>query len=89
MGGVECFVDDDPGYRDWLARHPDGFVINAERNPTAAYLMLHHAGCRTINGVPARGSTFTGDYIKVCGDQDELEGFARQLPESTHRHRAW
>jgi hypothetical protein len=33
----------------------------------------------TINGRPARGTTFTGDYAKVCGDRDELEGFAGQL----------
>jgi hypothetical protein len=79
MVGMERFVDDDPGYHDWLAHHPDGFVINTGRTPTAAYLMLHRAGCGTINGRPARGTTFTGDYAKVCGDRDELEGFARQL----------
>ncbi len=44
-GGMERFVDDDPGYLDWLARHPDGFVVNTGRTPTAAYLMLHRAGC--------------------------------------------
>jgi hypothetical protein len=79
MAGMDSFVDDDPGYRDWLARHPDGFVINTGRRPSAAYLMLHRAGCGTISGTPARGKTFTGDYAKVCGSQDELEGFARQL----------
>jgi hypothetical protein len=79
MGGVERFVDDDPGYLDWLARHPDGFVINTGRTPTAAYLMLHRAGCGSIGGKPARGTTFTGEYAKVCGDREELEGFARQL----------
>jgi hypothetical protein len=79
MGGVERFVDDDPGYLDWLAGHPDGFVINTGRTPTAAYLMLHRAGCGTISGRPARGTTFTGDYAKVCGDRRELEEFADQL----------
>lgn len=79
MGGVERFVDDDPGYFDWLARHPGGFVINTGRTPSAAYLMLHRAACATIRGRPARGATFTGEYAKVCGDRDELESFARQL----------
>ncbi len=79
MSGVERFVDDDPGYLDWLARHPGGFVINTGRTPSAAYLMLHRAACGTIRGRPARGTTFTGDYAKVCGDRDELEGFAHQL----------
>jgi hypothetical protein len=79
MAGMDRFVDDDPGYLHWLARHPDGFVINTGRTPSAAYLMLHRAGCGTITGRPARGTTFTGDYAKVCGDRQELEGFAHQL----------
>ena len=79
MSGMERFIDNDPGYLDWLARHPDGFVINTGRTPSAAYLMLHRAGCGTISGAPARGTTFTGDYVKVCGGRDELEGFAHQL----------
>jgi hypothetical protein len=28
MSGMQRFVDDDRGYRDWLDDHPDGFVIN-------------------------------------------------------------
>ena len=79
MTVMDSFVDDDPGYLDWLTRHPDSFVINTGRRPSAAYLMLHRASCGTISGTPARGKTFTGDYAKVCGGQDELEGFARQL----------
>jgi hypothetical protein len=79
MGGVEQFVDDDPGYLDWVARHPDGFVINTGRMPTVSYLMLHRAHCGTITGRPARGTTFTGDYAKVCGERGELEAFAQQL----------
>jgi hypothetical protein len=79
MAGMDRFVDDDPGYLDWVARHPDGFVVNTGRTPTASYLMLHRAVCGTITGRPAMGSTFTGDYAKVCGDRAELEGFARQL----------
>jgi hypothetical protein len=82
MVGMERFVDDDPGYLYWLAHHSDGFVINTGRTPTAAYLMLHRAGCGTINGRPARGTTFTGDYAKVCGDREELEESARQLLRS-------
>jgi hypothetical protein len=80
MCGVEHFVDDDSGYSDWLARHPDDFVINTGRTPTAAYLVMHRAGCGTISGRPASGATFTaGEYAKVCGRRDELEAFAREL----------
>jgi hypothetical protein len=73
------FVDDDVAYLGWLADHPEGFVLNTGRNPSAAYLMLHRASCGTIRGTPARGSTFTGDYSKVCGGREELDAFARQL----------
>lgn len=79
MSGMQRFVDDDRGYRDWLDHHPDGFVINTGRTPSTAYLMLHRASCGTITGTPARGTTFTGEYAKVCGERDELEEFARQL----------
>ena len=44
MSGMQRFIDDDRGYRDWLYDHPDGFVINTGRTPSAAYLMLHRAG---------------------------------------------
>jgi hypothetical protein len=79
MSGMQRFVDDDRGYLDWLDHHPDGFVINTGRTPSAAYLMLHRAGCGTITGTPAGGATFTGEYAKVCGEQNELEEFARHL----------
>lgn len=79
MIGMERFVDDDRGYLDWLEHHPDGFVINTGRTPSAAYLMLHRASCGTITGKPARGTTFTGEYAKVCGEQNELREFARDL----------
>jgi hypothetical protein len=79
MSGMQRFVDDDGGYLDWLDHHPEDFVINTGRTPSAAYLMLHRAGCGSITGTPARGSTFTGEYSKVCGGRNELEEFARHL----------
>jgi hypothetical protein len=79
MSSMRRFVDQDAAYLDWLAEHPDGFVINTGRKPSAAYLMLHRANCGTISGTPARGSTFTGDYVKVCGSQEELDAYAHEL----------
>jgi hypothetical protein len=79
IGNVEHFVDDDSAYLAWLADHPSGYVINTGRTPSAAYLMLHRADCHAIAGVAARGSTFTGDYSKVCGSQEELQAFATEL----------
>lgn len=75
---MRSFVDDDAGYQRWLATHLDGFVLNTERQPTATYLMLHRATCHTISGAPARGSRWTADYVKHCGNRNELERFACQ-----------
>jgi hypothetical protein len=47
--GLVTFVDDDPGYIQWVRDHPDGFVLNSYRRPTANYLVLHRARCYSIN----------------------------------------
>ena len=53
------FVDDHDSYLEWLVAHPEGFVINTERSPRAAYVMLHRSSCRTIGGTPTRGGQWT------------------------------
>jgi hypothetical protein len=58
---MEWFIDDDGSYTDWIARNPEGFVLNTYREPTPRYLKLHRATCRTINGHPARGVRWTAD----------------------------
>lgn len=83
---AELFRDDDAGYRGWTAAHPSGWVLNCFRKPTASYLKLHRADCRTITGVPARGGRWTVDYIKVCStDRDDIDPWA--LAESGGRPR--
>ena len=73
----EEFRDDDRGYLAWIADHPDGYVINILRSHSPANARLHHAGCWTISGEPARGGAWTGPYVKVCcGDRGELEQWA-------------
>lgn len=62
------FRDDDSGYQDWLAVHPDGYVINIGRSRSAAGARVHHAGCRTISGQNPRGGPWTGQYVKVCAE---------------------
>jgi len=65
---VQCFIDDDDSYVRWLDGHPEGFVLNAERNPTPDYLVLHRASCSTISRLqPGATRWTTGDYIKLCG----------------------
>jgi hypothetical protein len=71
------FRDDDAGYLAWLAAHPDGYVINIARSPSATEARVHHAGCRTISGQIPRGGAWTGPYVKVCAEQlAELEQWA-------------
>jgi hypothetical protein len=60
--------DDDAAYLDWISAHSGGFVLNADRNPNAAFVVLHLAGCSSISGLPANGRSWTADYLKVCSD---------------------
>lgn len=75
---VAVFEDgDDDGYRTWITTHRGGYVINIEKtyNPSRAF--LHQATCHTINGEPARGDVFVGDYVKVCAvRRGELDDWA-------------
>jgi hypothetical protein len=64
---MEQFRDDDRGYLCWGAAHADGYVLNIQRSLSMNDARLHSASCHTITGQPARGRTWTGPYIKVCG----------------------
>ena len=64
----ERFANDESGYAAWLRQHPLGFVVNCDPKPRASYIVAHRASCSTISGRPARGSTFTTPYMKVCSD---------------------
>jgi hypothetical protein len=74
---MQRYTDDDDSYLSWIAQHPDGFVVNTDRNPNPNYLVLHRSTCRTISGRPSRGSSWTADYTKICGGRPELESWAR------------
>ena len=65
--GAHEYRDDDEGYRDWLNRNPDGYVINIQRshNPTDAH--LHDADCWTLIDQLDRDVSLSGSYVKVCG----------------------
>lgn len=69
--GTVAFRRDETGYRSWLAAHPAGFVLACDPKPKAGATMLHRASCRTISDKPARGSTFTSPYMKVCATTRE------------------
>ncbi len=75
---VITFADDDAGYLTWIAQHPQGYVLNTARQPTADYLIAHRATCPTISGTPARGEQWTRDFLKHCAEhRAELRSFAR------------
>jgi hypothetical protein len=39
MRGMERFLDDDRGSLDWLAHHPDGFLINTGCTKCASVML--------------------------------------------------
>ena len=60
-------------------------MLNAEREPKPAYLILHRVTCHTISGEPARGTQWTHDFVKVCGSRAELESYARGVGGTAHQ----
>jgi hypothetical protein len=76
---VQVFEHDDAGYERWLGAHPGGFVINARRRPSPAYLKLHRASCGHIRVLQHGYSRWTtGEYIKICAsDRGELIRWAQ------------
>lgn len=42
------YRDDDDGYRDWLNKHPGGYVINVPRSHSPIDAFLHDAGCSAL-----------------------------------------
>lgn len=77
---MQTFQDDDVGYEAWLTAHPSGWVVNARRSPSPAYLKLHRAKCVTISQPQAGYSRWTsGGYIKICADhRDQLDDWAQR-----------
>lgn len=74
---VTSFIDQEQEYLDWIAAHPAGYVVNHYRKPSAAYLKLHRATCRSISTDRWTNYT-TRTYAKTCSDsRPDLERWAR------------
>jgi hypothetical protein len=75
------FLDDDDGFIRWRDTHPDGFIVNHEREPKPSYLKLHRATCPTLHRVrPGRGDNWTTAYAKTCSeDLNELRRWAATI----------
>lgn len=75
---MQTFTNDDASYLEWIRSNPTGYVVNCNNIPSPKYLMLHRATCHTVSGTPARGKTWTSDYIKLCSlDRQDLELWAK------------
>ncbi len=73
------FVDNDPGYLQWLQANPRGYVLNTYRQPSPNYLIIHRANKGCVSKLQSGAQHFTKDYIKVCSlDLTELNDWARQ-----------
>jgi hypothetical protein len=75
---VELFRDDDHGYTAWLAENTHGYVLNIQPSMNPSDARDHEAGYRTITGIPPRGRTWTGPYVKACSPSlTELDAWIR------------
>lgn len=65
------FIDDDAGFLEWTALHPNGFVLNLRRQDESdsSYVVLHRASCKSITR-PRRveGAYTSRAYRKVCAE---------------------
>lgn len=77
---MKLFANDDAAYLRWIAENPEGFVLNVERLPRPAYLILHRATCTTIVKPRDDGAYTDRSYQKVVArDLNELRGYARRV----------
>ncbi len=63
------FRDQELEYQRWLKAYPEGYVLNARRDVSPSYMVLHRANCRTISRYVGKiaENGFTGrGYIKIC-----------------------
>jgi hypothetical protein len=74
---VTPFTDDDAGFFEWLEQHPDGWLINTDRDPNPKYLVLHRTdGCGHFKG--AHSGDWTRANTKLCSpNRQDLEQWAK------------
>lgn len=79
---VEFFDGNDEVYMKWLVANPLGYVINARRSLSPAYMVLHKASCRAIRRYrpTAPDGAFTErGYVKICAtDILDLSNWAKK-----------
>jgi hypothetical protein len=65
MATTKEFSDDEVGYRAWLNRNPEGYVVNQR---WGTYLRLHSARCRFVDLPGTKHTNPDARSTKVCSD---------------------
>jgi hypothetical protein len=74
---VIIYIEEDETYLHWIDQNRAGFVVNAQRRPAPAYLILHRATCSQIS-TATRSNWTTNQYIKICSENlDQLHRWAQ------------
>jgi hypothetical protein len=80
------FIDRDTEFEQWRDEHPDAFIVNHARVPSAAYVALHRAGCVRLR--TSRGSNWTSTYAKTCSETlNDVRTWARRTIGTVDLHR--
>ena len=53
------FENDGKGYFEWLAAHPEGYVLNVRPKPDPSHVVLHRASCSSISSVKLGGGAYS------------------------------
>ena len=63
------FKDNEKRYFEWLAAHPDGYVLNVRSKADPNYVVLHRASCGSISSSkPAPGAYTCRGFRKWCAE---------------------
>jgi hypothetical protein len=68
---AQTFEKKEIAYREWIADHPDGFVLNTHTKLSPSYMVLHRATCRHVTqyfGAATDGGFTERKYRKVCSE---------------------
>ena len=68
---VVHFDGDDGAYFAWLARNPEGYVVNVCRSCSPDYVVLHRASCGHIANAREGGAYTERGYGKLCAPTRE------------------
>lgn len=80
------FIDRDADFERWRDDHPNAYIVNHDRVPTAEYLVLHRASCVRLR--ITGGANWTTTYGKTCGRTlDDIRSWATRTVGTLNLHR--